>query len=197
MKYKLLFILIIPIFTCFSQNADIDLLKNINNNRNRNLDNSFKFITNSVGPISYGTPVIVFGTGLMTGDSTLKSKGLYLGASVILASGISTIMKYSINRERPFNKYPFIEKVSSGGSPSFPSGHTSDAFATATSLSLAFHKWYVIVPSFTWAAAVGYSRMHLGVHYPSDVLMGALIGAGSSYLCFKAQKCLHKKRVNK
>lgn len=195
MRFKLLFILLFPIVTCFSQNTDIDLLKNINNNRNRNLDNSFKLITNSVGPVSFGTPIIVFGTGLFTNDSVLKKKGLYIGASIILSTGISTLMKYSINRERPFKTYPFIEKISSGGSPSFPSGHTSDAFTTATSLSLAFPKWYVIVPSFTWATAVGYSRMHLGVHYPSDVLIGAIIGAGSSYLCFKAQKWINRKRV--
>ena len=197
MRYKLLFISILSTFTCFSQNVDIDLLRNINNNRNKNLDNTFKFISDGVGIVSFGTPAIVLGTGLITGDSALKNKGLYIGASIILSSGISTLMKYSINRERPFNKYPFIEKVSTGGSPSFPSGHTSDAFTTATSLSLAFPKWYVIVPSFSWAAAVGYSRMHLGVHYPSDVLMGAIIGSGSSYLCFKAQKWLHKKRIKK
>lgn len=197
MRYTLLIISILSTFTCFSQNIDIDLLKNINNNRNKNLDNSFKFISDGVGIVSFGTPAIVLGTGLIAGDSALKNKGLYIGASIILSSGISTLMKYSINRERPFNKYPFIEKVSTGGSPSFPSGHTSDAFTTATSLSLAFPKWYVIVPSFSWAAAVGYSRMHLGVHYPSDVLMGALVGAGSSYLCFKVQKWLHKKRLKK
>jgi membrane-associated phospholipid phosphatase len=123
----------------------------------------------------------------------LKHKGIFIGSSLILTSAITVIMKKAINRERPYKTYPDIIKLSSGGSNSFPSGHTSEAFSTATSLSLAFPKWYVIVPSFSWAAAVGYSRMHLGVHYPSDVLMGALVGAGSSYLCFKAQKWLHKK----
>ena len=82
----------------------------------------------------------------------------------------TTGLKFAINRKRPFVTYPDIEKIASAGSKSFPSGHTSDAFATATSLSLAFPKWYVITPSFVWACAVGYSRMDLGVHYPSDVL---------------------------
>lgn len=89
-------------------------------------------------------------------------------------------MKYGFNRKRPFVTYPdLITKKSEAGSPSFPSGHTSQAFATATSLSLAYPKWYVIAPSLLWAGAVGYSRMELGVHYPSDVLVGALIGIGS------------------
>ena len=130
-------------------------------------------------------------------DSTIKHKGLLLGTSLILTSGITVIMKYSINRERPFKTYPDIEKMSSAGSKSFPSGHTSEAFSTATSLSLAFPKWYVIAPSYLWASSVGYSRMHLGVHYPSDVAVGALVGAGSAFLCYKAQKWLNKKRNKK
>jgi membrane-associated phospholipid phosphatase len=51
-----------------------------------------------------------------------------------------------------------------------------------------YPKWYVIVPSYSWAVAVGYSRMHMGMHYPSDVLMGAIIGTASSFLSFKVQK---------
>jgi membrane-associated phospholipid phosphatase len=66
------------------------------------------------------------------------------------------------------------------------------AFATATSLSLAYPKWYVIVPSFAYAGTVAYSRMHLGVHYPSDVAAGAVIGAGCAYLTFLIGKALQK-----
>jgi undecaprenyl-diphosphatase len=102
-------------------------------------------------------------------------------------------MKYSINRTRPFITYPDIMKKSGAASPSFPSGHTSGAFATATSVSLAYPKWYVIVPMFSWAGAVGYSRMDLGVHYPSDVLAGALVGAGSAWLTYY----VNKKLINK
>ena len=60
-----------------------------------------------------------------------------------------------------------------------------------------YPKWYIIAPSFAWASAVGYSRMHLGVHYPSDVAVGAIIGSGSAYLSYKANKWINKKRVNK
>jgi len=187
------FLLILFSTNCFSQNADIDLLKEINLNRNKSLDPTFRFITNTASPLSFATPVIVFSVGLINKDSTLKSKGIYLGETVLAAAFISTALKYSVNRERPFITYSFIEKATSGGSPSFPSGHTSTAFATATSLSISFPKWYVIAPSFLWAGAVGYSRMDLGVHYPSDVLAGAIVGSGSAFLSYKLNKWINKK----
>jgi membrane-associated phospholipid phosphatase len=179
----------------FSQNWDIDLLRQINVNRNKNLDGTFLFFTNSVTPVTISTPLLITGIGLLQKDSLLTRKGLYIGASIIISGGFTTLLKYSINRTRPFIEYKDIQKLSDGGSPSFPSGHTSDAFSVATSLSLAFPKWYVIAPAFTWAAAVGYSRMHLGVHYPTDVLAGALIGAGSAYACHRINLWLkHRKK---
>lgn len=176
-----------------AQNVDINLLKNINLNRNRSLDGAFTFVTNSSAPVSIGVPVIICGTGLIKHDSVLTRKALYVGASVAVTVLFTTIIKYSVNRPRPFEKYSFIEKESTGGSPSFPSGHTSQAFALATSLSLSFPKWYVIGPSFLWAGAVGYSRMDLGAHYPSDVLAGAILGAGCSWLTYKVNNLLNGK----
>lgn len=197
MRIILIFILFALSFNCFSQNADIELLRDINLNRNKNFDGGFQFISNTTGIVSFGVPAVVLGTGLIMNDSTIKHKGILLVTSLALTSGITVIMKYSINRQRPFKTYPDIEKMSSAGSKSFPSGHTSEAFSTATSLSLAFPKWYVIAPSYLWASSVGYSRMHLGVHYPSDVAVGALVGAGSAFLCYKAQKWLNKNRNKK
>lgn len=195
-RFFLIISTLIVSFNAFSQNVDIDILKNINLNRNKNLDPTFRFITNSAAPISIAFPVIIFSVGAIQKDSSLKRKGLYIGESILVATFISTALKYGVNRTRPFVTYPYLEKETSGGSPSFPSGHTSDAFATATSLSIAFPKWYVIAPSFLWASAVGYSRMDLGVHYPSDVVAGAVVGAGSAYLCYKVNKWLFKKRQN-
>lgn len=78
-----------------------------------------------------------------------------------------------------------------------PSGHTSLAFATATSLTLKYPKWYVAAPSYFWACSVGYSRMNLGVHYPSDIVAGALLGAGSAYLTYLVNDFFRKKMDNK
>lgn len=181
----------------FSQNADINLLKSINVDRNKSLDPTLKVITHSLTPISIGAPLVVFSVGIIQKDSTLKNKGVFLAETFLVNAFITTALKLSINRDRPFVTYTFIDKQAEAGSHSFPSGHTSTAFATATSLSLAFQKWYIITPSFLWASSVGYSRMHLGVHYPSDVLVGAFVGAGSAFLSYKLNQWITGKMVKK
>lgn len=194
MKKAVITLLNILVFSSavLAQNFDIDLLRKINLERNTALDPTFKLITNSVGPLGIGTPLIVTSIGLIEHDQTLKNKGYYLGATLLSSAIITTTLKYSIDRDRPFVTYPDIQKLSAAGSPSFPSGHTSEAFATATSLSMAFPKWYVIAPAYVWASTAAYSRMHLGVHYPTDVLAGAFIGAGSAWLC----KVLNDRLIN-
>lgn len=197
MKKYLLLLLLFPAITGFSQNIDINVLRDINLNRNRQLDGVFKGITNSAAPVAIGTPIILYGISLLEKDSVNRQKAIFIGVSVISATAIATILKYAVNRPRPFITYPYLEKLSDGGSPSFPSGHTSDAFVLATSVSMAYPKWYVIAPSFLWAGAVGYSRMDLGVHYPSDVLAGALLGTASAYLCYKANEWIHLNKKKK
>ena len=177
----------------YCQNWDIDLLRHINLDRNRSLDGTFRLITNSTTPVSIGVPLLICGTGLIEKDSLTVRKSLYIGSSIAVTVIVTTIAKYAINRTRPFEKYPDIEKEAYGGSPSFPSGHTSQAFALATSVSLAYPKWYVVTPAFMWAGAVGYSRMDLGVHYPTDVFAGAILGAGCAWLTYKINQKLNSK----
>lgn len=182
----------------FSQNIDIRLLRSINSEEILNSDKYFRFITNSDTYVIIGAPVILAGAGLIRDDDTMLRSAFVIAASSIVNAGVTSALKYSINRERPFETYPDILKKAKAGSPSFPSGHTSSAFATATSLSLVYPEWYVIVPSFAYAGTVAYSRMHLGVHYPSDVAAGALIGAGCAYLTYKVNKALlnkNKRRI--
>ncbi len=187
-------ILIFSIATTYGQNSDINILRDINLNRNTSLDPTFKLISNTTAPISIATPIIIYSIGLINKDTDLKRKGIFIGETFLVSAFVATALKYSIKRDRPFVTYPDIQKETSGGGYSLPSGHTADAFATATSLSIAFPKWYVIAPSFIWASAVGYSRMDLGVHYPTDVLAGAITGIGSAYLTYKLNKWINKKK---
>lgn len=171
-----------------AQNWDISLLRTINSPESLPSDHFFRFMSNSDAYFALGIPAVMAGTGLIKHDDDLLRNACVTFAAIAVNSGITVILKYSVNRDRPFVTYPDIAKKSNGGSPSFPSGHTSLAFATATSLSLEYPKWYIIVPSYAWAGTVGYSRTHLGVHYPSDVLAGAVIGAGSAWLTHAVNK---------
>lgn len=182
----------------FSQNIDIRLLRSINSGEILNSDKYFRFITNSDTYVIIGAPVILAGAGLMRDNDEMVRNAFVMAAASIINAGVTGALKYSINRDRPFVTYPDIIKKAKAGSPSFPSGHTSSAFATATSLSLSYPEWYVIVPSFAYAGTVAYSRMHLGVHYPSDVAAGAVIGAGCAYITYKVNKALlnkNKRRI--
>ncbi len=193
--FKLVALVLLSLFTskANSQNFDINTLRDINLKRDKSLDPTFKFFTNSVVPVSIGAPLVIYAVGYLNKDIDLKRKGIYIGETFVVNAFVTTALKYSVNRARPYVTYPEIDKETSGGSGSFPSGHTSDAFATATSLSIAFPKWYVITPSFIWASAVGYSRMDLGVHYPTDIFAGAIIGSGSAYFCYKLNHWINKK----
>jgi membrane-associated phospholipid phosphatase len=195
MRIGLISILVIVISSqLFCQNIDIEILRAINSPEDLPSDNIFRFISDSEPYIIFAAPAGMATAGYIKHDNSLVRNACTDLAALAVSGGISLILKYTINRDRPFITYPDITKKSKAGSPSFPSGHTSSAFATATSVSLAYPKWYVIAPSFAWAGTVGYSRMHLGVHYPSDVLAGALIGSGCAYLTYKVNQKLQKKK---
>jgi membrane-associated phospholipid phosphatase len=180
-----------------SQNIDIRLLRSFNSSESLPSDNFFRFVSNSDAFVVTGVPVGMAVTGLIKRDKELFRNACVTAISSTLNAGVTNALKYSINRDRPFITYPDITKKSKAGSPSFPSGHTSSAFATATSVSLSYPKWYIIVPSYLYAGTVAYSRMDLGVHYPSDVIAGAVIGSGCAYLTYKVNQKLNSKRKYK
>lgn len=184
-----LILLFVPA-TLFSQNLDIRILRSINSSERLPSDRFFQFISNSDSWLVVGIPVAAGTAGFIKKDDVLFRNACVTLAAVAVNSGITVALKYTINRDRPFKTYPDITKKSAGRSPSFPSGHTSGAFALATSLSLSYPKWYIIVPSYTWAGSVGFSRMDLGVHYPSDVLAGAIVGSGCAWLTHYINKKL-------
>jgi undecaprenyl-diphosphatase len=188
------FTLFLISLSTFAQNLDIDILKDINQGRNQNLDKPFNSISKSVYPLSFAFPISLLGSGLIKKDKKLQRQGLTSLATLAISMGTTYSLKKIINRDRPYITYPIILPYYIENDPAFPSGHTTAAFSTATSLSLTVKKWYVVVPAYTWAGAVAYSRLHLGVHYPSDVLVGAVIGAGSAWLCYKANRWLQRKK---
>ncbi len=175
----------------YAQNFDTRLLQKINSSSTKN-DKLWLGVTHSVTPIAIATPITFYALGYFHYIPKGKENAYATAGSLVVNSLLTYGLKYSIHRERPFVSNSQIYKKTEAGNHSFPSGHTSLAFATATSLTIAYPKWYVAAPAFIWAGAIGYSRMHLGVHYPSDVLAGAVIGTLSSFISFKVNQKLMK-----
>jgi membrane-associated phospholipid phosphatase len=100
-----------------------------------------------------------------------------VAAAILVAESLSAAMKAGFERDRPPVSNPDPEPLLETPSTfSFPSGHATVAFACATVLALAVPRlrW----PLFALAAAIAWSRVYVGVHYPGDVLAGAVLGVG-------------------
>lgn len=201
MRLNLTFVCILFCSQVFGQNVDINILKEINLNRYKGADAGMNFLTNTSDFVAVGTPAALLAIGFIQDDAALKKEGLNAAVAVVGAYGVGYVLKKTIDRNRPYVKYPILQNYKIENDSSFPSGSTSVAFSAATSLSLSYPKWYVIAPAALYATGVGYSRLHLGVHYPSDVLAGAVLGAGSAFVSRQLNKMLvnefRKRKVKK
>lgn len=180
-KILILSLLLICSSRGMAQNADINLLRSINPTQPSS--DFWKTASGSAFPVTIAVQGSLMAYDYLHSDST---RGLILQhvAEKLVVLAITEGIKLAINRPRPYTTYPGIihpDDAREWGK-SFPSAHTSVAFNTAATLSLRFDKWYITLPAYLWAGSVGYSRMYLGEHYPSDVLAGAAVGIGSAYL---------------
>lgn len=177
----------------WAQNWDIDALQKVNGWDNKFVRNYNKVISQTEPYVAIGVPVAMAVASWIKHDKELLKDALYVGTSVAGAFVVTYGMKYLVDRERPYDRWPDrVHAYSRENSPSFPSGHTATAFALATSLCVRYPKWYVIAPSALWACSVGVSRMNEGVHYPSDVLAGAAIGAGCAVVNVYVNRWLNR-----
>ncbi len=193
MRLRLLILFWVSSFSCFSQGLDINLYDDIHAQRNPSLDGVMQGISFSTYPLALGVPLGQFIYSFAKHDEKSIQNAAQSVGGLLVAATLTYGLKYTIRRDRPYITYPKYTPYEYDTSPSMPSGHTSFAFATATNLSLEYKKWYVVVPSFLYAGAVGYSRIHLGAHYPGDVLVAAVVGAGSSYASYKAVQWFKRK----
>ena len=142
-------------------------------------------------PLTLGASLYALGRG--SRDGFVAQTGRELVRAVVVSGAITALVKGTVGRARPFAA-PGDPDVFSPGHGftnnslgSFPSGHTSAAFATATVLAReldARHpgaRWFLDALLFGGATFVGYSRVYEQQHWPSDVVAGAAVGAMTGY----------------
>lgn len=145
------------------QNWDVNTLHRINSWDSKFIRNYNKIISRSEPYVAVGVPVAMAIAAWIKQDKGLLKDAVYIGTSVAGTFVVSYGLKYLVDRARPYDTYPDrVHPYSYEDSPSFPSSHTSTAFALATSLCVKYPKWYVIAPSALWACSVGVSRMNEG-----------------------------------
>jgi len=177
-----------------AQDLDFKIVRNLNRPVMPVWDKTMRGVSFSVYPVMPMVAGGVFTHGYVTNDKTLMRNGVRSAVAISFAVATSTGLKFLVHRDRPFKTYPndIVQGDPDVGPLSFPSGHTTAAFASATALSLSYNKWYVTVPAYLYAGMVGYSRMRLGVHYPTDVLGGMVIGIGAGLLTWQIDKMINK-----
>ena len=117
-----------------------------------------------------------------------RMRGLALVLATALAVSISDFLgatlKELIARDRPCHVLSHIKDIANcSNSFSFPSNHAVNSFTFATIVTLAYKNLTFLL--YVSALLIGYSRIYLGVHYPTDVLSGALLGILIGFLGYK------------
>ncbi|MEM1093959.1 MAG: phosphatase PAP2 family protein [Bacteroidota bacterium] len=146
-----------------------------------------RFTDRTAYPLFYGSPLLMWG---LAAANTVETRAAYRFTAAHAATvGSTFLLKRLVKRDRPYVQHSDImarrssdlELIERPDPRSFPSGHTALAVALATTMALEYPEPYVVIPSVIWAGSIGLSRVWLGLHYPSDVLLGGLLGGGIAW----------------
>ena len=122
-------------------------------------------------------------------------------AAVVIADGVSShLLKPYFARIRPCLLPEMMSQVNllvsrCSGAFSFPSSHAANHLALALFLSLVFRKsaFYLAPILFVWAVMIGFAQIYVGVHFPSDILAGFLLGLFCGFLAYLVFRILNKR----
>ena len=132
---------------------------------------------------------IVLSLAMLFWKPTRKAGVLALVSLLLGLLCTNVLLKHLVGRERPWlHVAGLIPLVDERDPNSFPSGHTCAAFAAGMSWVRALPRRWMRVLSAVLAVCMGLSRLYVGVHYPSDVLAGALVGSFCAWLAWRAYR---------
>lgn len=121
-------------------------------------------------------------------DNYLQISKLCLYA-LLLSAGIVICLKLGITENRPYTTLSHVNQLVVPSEPnSFPSGHTSSTFSVATVLVYEFRqKKFLVSILILFSILIAFSRVYCGIHYPLDVVAGAIVGIASAALVLKVK----------
>lgn len=151
-------------------------------------------------------PVFVYWLYLVYAKVGVKKLLIILGFFVLLIAltdQTSNRIKHSVKRYRPTHNLEIQSQVHTvneykGGTYGFFSGHATNSFGIAMILFLLFNKKSIVFRAsfFAWAAITAYSRMYLGVHYPSDIFVGIVVGVFWGFMVYQLIQYTFKNKFN-
>jgi undecaprenyl-diphosphatase len=182
-KYTLLAISIAGLMVCVRFMPQLDLIASLQQAGNTTVTTVLQFISDTITFVSFGVPLVMLALG-ERGSEKKKSRlsFLYVGLSIGLAGLVSYLIKKTTSIPRPYEIDVRIAQLSVGGGYSFPSGHTTEAFASAIAIIFLYRNVRWAIPMLLWASTVAFSRIYLGVHYPFDILGGILIALTVTFM---------------
>lgn len=180
-----------------SDNFDQSLFRKLNGHRTGFLDLSVPISEKPVPLTLLIMPLSLYVSSRFTDNYYDENSAALLSASNTVTIAATLLTKVIVKRNRPMlsmdNIYFDKDFFKRNDRYSFPSGHSSISFSTATSLTLRYpDNPYLIAGLYLRAVVVSFGRIYIGAHYPADVLVGALIGTGSAFLVNSLRKDLIK-----
>lgn len=164
---------------------DDKVMRFVNKNlRNKTVDKIMRFVTalGDNGAVWLGIAFCL----MMLGGKKRKAGWLMLLSLGVEAAACNLVIKPAVARIRPNDKHDFKLTIKKPKDYSFPSGHTAASFAAAYSMCLSGGKKGIYM--IYGAVLMGISRIYLLVHYPLDVIAGAVLGLGSALFVHKIDK---------
>ncbi len=158
-------------------------------------DGTMLLASRSLLPVVVVIPGLQLVDGIVTHDKSLTYGGLTVLGATALTIGLQELcIKPLVKRDRPFTDLPEVVKRDPDVfGYSFPSSHAGVSMGFAVGEALQLRQWYFTIPLVLYATIVTFSRPYLGVHYPSDLLVGALIGSTVQFLAYRLEQSLYSK----
>ena len=141
-----------------------------------------------------GILFIALSLAMLLYKPTRKAGALALCAMILGLLVTNVTIKPLVERARPWLDWPIVPLVTEKDPNSFPSGHTCAAFAAAMAWVRTLPRERDRICAVAVAGLMGLSRLYVGVHYPTDVLVGAVIGALCAWVAWKGYQVWEERR---